>query len=75
MKLQHLAILAVALISAAGCTESTAESKQPTAAEIEQGKQRRLQEIDKMQIPEAAKARMRAQVNGGNPSGSAPERK
>lgn len=56
----------------AGCTGSTAVSTQPSQAEIDAARARRLADIDKLQIDEAAKERMRAQVRG---SSSDPNRK
>jgi hypothetical protein len=74
MKLNHTLMASFALFVAVGCTGSTAVSTQPTADEIQQGKQRRLAEIEKMNVPETAKQRMRDQVNGGSPNPT-PERK
>lgn len=51
----------------AGCTGSTAVSRQPSASEIEEGKQRRLKAIDALQIPEDQKQRMREQITGKQP--------
>ena len=68
MKLANILFAIVAVAVLAGCSDSTAVSKEPTAAEIEKGKQNRLAEIDKLNIPEPAKQRMRDQVNGQSPA-------
>jgi hypothetical protein len=57
-----VALLSLALV---GCTGSTAVSKQPSQAEIQQGVERRLADIDKMQgLSPEAKERMKQQVRG-----------
>ena len=72
MKIGTGAALAGALFgigfAALGCTGATDVSTQPSQSEIEAGKQRRLAEIDKLNAPEEAKQRMRAQIGGGNPA-------
>jgi|GEM_PF-5257226 len=65
---QHLT-LALPLLVAAGCTGSTAVSQQPSQAEIQQGINRRLAEVDKMQgLSPEAKERMKAQISGKSAS-------
>ena len=54
---------------AAGCSPATDVSRQPSQNEIQEGVNRRLAEIEKLQIPEAAKERMRQQANGQIQSG------
>lgn len=61
------ALAALASIAVVGCTGSTAVSRQPSNAEIEEGKQRRLKAIDALNIPEEQKQRMREQVLGASP--------
>lgn len=57
-----VALLSVALV---GCTGSTAVSKQPSQAEIQQGVDRRIADIDKMPgLSPEAKERMKQQVRG-----------
>lgn len=59
--------LLAALLSTAvaGCTGSTAVSKQPSQAEIQQGVERRIADIDKMQgLSPEMKERMKQQVRG-----------
>lgn len=64
-----LPLLGVAAIFAAqisGCTGATDVSTQPSQSEIEEAKQRRLAEIDKMTgLSEQERERMKAQVSGG----------
>jgi|GEM_PF-4165447 len=67
MKRLNWIALALALVGVVGCTGSTAVSRQPSASEIEEGKQRRLKAIDALQIPEEQKQRMRAQITGRQP--------
>ncbi len=74
MKHQNLLIGLFAILCLCGCTDNTSVSKQPSAADIEASKQRRLAEVEKLNIPEPAKARMRAQINGQSPAGTAASR-
>jgi hypothetical protein len=58
-------------LAVVGCTGSTAVSKQPSQAEIQQGVERRMADIDKMQgISPEAKERMKQQIRGSQ--GEAP---
>jgi hypothetical protein len=68
-KIQLGFALLLLIVSALGCTNDTSTSKQPSQSEIEEAKTRRLAEIEKLKIPEEAKARMRAQVQG-QPAGA-----
>jgi hypothetical protein len=63
MKTLKLLILAFAASSLMGCDQS-AVSRVPSEEEIEAGKERRLAEIEKLNIPEAQKERMRQQISG-----------
>lgn len=59
-------MLAIGLtVVVAGCTGSTAVSKQPSQSEIQQGVERRLAEVDKMQgVSPEMKERMKQQIRG-----------
>lgn len=56
-----------------GCDNSEV-SRVPKAAEIEDAKQRRLAEVDKLNIPEAEKEIMRQRISGsGAPNPAQPQ--
>jgi hypothetical protein len=61
--------LGIAVVSILmGCTGDTSVSRTPGQDEIQAGINRRLAAIDKMNIPEAAKERMRQQARGQVPT-------
>jgi hypothetical protein len=66
MRSRALMLLGICIV-AVGCTGSTAVSTQPSQAEIQQGIERRIADVDKMQIPEEQKERMKAQIRGSQP--------
>ncbi|MBC8063193.1 MAG: hypothetical protein H7Y17_00055 [Chlorobia bacterium] len=60
-----LSLSGLALFVLIGCTGSTAVSTQPSAAEIQQGIDRRIAEVDKQQgLTPEMKERMKAQIRG-----------
>jgi hypothetical protein len=67
MKSRVWLLLAVCIV-VGGCTGSTAVSNQPSQAEIQQGVERRVADIDKMSgLSAEAKERMKAQIRGNQP--------
>ena len=66
------ALIVGLVIVTCGCTGATDVSTQPSAAEIQQGIDRRIADVDKMQISNEAKERMKAQIRGNQ---GAPNRK
>jgi hypothetical protein len=70
MDIRAKSLVAALTIAIVGCTGSTAVSKQPSQAEIQQGIERRMADIDKMQISPEAKERMKQQIRGSQ--GEAP---
>lgn len=64
-QLSRTLITLVAVAAVAGCSGSTAESRQPTKAEIQQGVDKRLAEVDQIQgLSPEQKERMKAQIRG-----------
>lgn len=59
-------ICAVVLLAPIGC-DNSAKTRVPDPVEVEDAKARRLAEIEKLNIPEDQKERMRQQIQGGNP--------
>ena len=67
MKLRAWLLFAVG-IAIAGCTGSTDVSRQPSQAEIQQGVERRMADVDNMSgLSPEAKERMKAQIRGSQP--------
>ena len=65
MIIRALSISGLVLFALIGCTGSTAVSTQPSASEIQQGIDRRIAEVDKMQnLSPEMKERMKAQIRG-----------
>jgi PBP1b-binding outer membrane lipoprotein LpoB len=69
--MKYLMLLTLAAMFLAGCGADTSTSTQPTKDEIQKGIDRRIADVDKMNIPEAAKERMRLQIRG--PHGQIPK--
>ncbi len=67
MKQRLTILVGIVGLAFCGCSGSTAVSTQPSNEEIQQGISRRIAEVDKMQIPEESKERMRAQIRGSQP--------
>jgi len=68
MKLKPMLILIpLGLAALVGCTNDTSVSREVTKADLEVSTQKQLSDIDKMNVPEGVKQRMRDHLKGGTP--------
>ena len=75
MKLKNFALIAIATVAAFGCSGDTSVSAEVSPKEIQEGIDRRLAAVDKLNVPEAQKERMRQQIRGSQGGAATPDRK